>query len=179
MSVRKVILFISMSIDGYLATKDDGLDWLSVVEKKGEDYGHSAMSESADTYIVGRKTYDIVKSLCNGKFPPAEQYDCYVLTREKRTEENGVSFYNGNIEQLISKLKKQPGKHIYCDGGGQVVKLLMDNNLIDEYIISIIPVFLGEGKRLFLGGVPQLPARLLSHKAYDTGLVQLRYEKKE
>jgi dihydrofolate reductase len=172
---RKLIVYISMSLDGFLATKDDGLDFLSMVEKEGEDYGYAAFNETVDTYIVGRKTYEIVLNLTGGGFPAAKQHQCFVITRQKREPENGVTFYNGPIEDLIKDLKGKPGKNIYCDGGGQIVKLLTDQNLIDEYIISIIPILLGDGKRLFIGETTTIPLQLLDCKKYDTGLVQLRY----
>jgi dihydrofolate reductase len=177
MSERKVILYISMSVDGFLATKDDDLSWLSIVEKEGEDYGYGALTESADTYIVGRKTYEVVLNLTNGVFSQADQYDCYVITREERKSENGITFYNGDMETLIQQLKQKEGGNIYCDGGGQIVKLLMEKNLIDEYIISVIPVMLGDGKRLFLGENDKISLKAKSSKYFETGLVQLRYEK--
>lgn len=175
MTERKVVLYICMSLDGFIATKDDDLSWLSIVEKKGEDYGYAAFNETVDAYIVGRKTYDKVLELTGGVFPQAEQHECYVITRSDRESENGVTFYSGDISELITKLKKQKGKNIYCDGGSQVVKLLMDANLIDEYIVSIIPILLGEGKRLFLGGTPQIKLKALPSKGFDTGLVQIHY----
>lgn len=172
---RKLILYISMSLDGYLATENDDLSWLSVVEKEGEDYGYNDFVSSVDTYIVGRKTYDKILDLTGGDFPAAKNNKCYVITRLERESKNEVKFYNGDIEVLIKNLKSQIGNNIYCDGGAEIVKLLMSKNLIDEYIISIIPVFLGNGKRLFLGGTPTEKLNLLSTKNYDTGLVQLHY----
>jgi dihydrofolate reductase len=177
MSERKVILYISMSVDGFLATKDDDLSWLSIVEKEGEDYGYGALTASVDTYIVGRKTYEVVLNLTNGVFSQADQYDCYVITREERKPENGITFYNGDMETLIHELKQKEGGNIYCDGGGQIVKLLMEKNLIDKYIISVIPVMLGDGKRLFLGGNDKIRLKAQLSKYFDTGLVQLIYEK--
>lgn len=179
MSKRKLILYISMSLDGFIATHDDDLSWLSVVQKEGEDYGYVAFNETVDTYLVGRKTYDVVMKLTGGVFPQADQHTCYVLTREARKSENGVMFYNGNVDDLITLLKAEDGKNIYCDGGAEVVKLLMDKNLIDEYIISVIPVLLGDGKRLFKGGTPQIDLKAMPSKQYDTGLVQLHYVKAE
>lgn len=172
--MRKLIVFISMSLDGFLATEDDGLDWLQKVEKEGEDYGYADFTSEVDTYIVGRRTYDIVKDLEG--YNPATKYDrCYVITRQEIPTENNVIFYNGDIQKLIADLKKQPGKNIYCDGGGQIVQLLMQHNLIDEYIVSVIPTILGSGKRLFLGGTPAIDIELLRSQQYDTGLVQLHY----
>ncbi|MEM9931348.1 MAG: dihydrofolate reductase family protein, partial [Bacteroidota bacterium] len=133
---RKVILYISMSLDGYLATKDDGLDWLSVVEREGEDYGYADFTKNVDTYIVGRTTYETVKQLLGGDFPQAQQYDCYVLTRQSLTPEPGITFYGGDLRDLIQRLKSELGKNIYCDGGATVVKLFAEHDLIDEYIIS-------------------------------------------
>jgi dihydrofolate reductase len=101
-----------MSLDGFIATKDDGLDWLSIVEKEGEDYGYATLNKRVDTYIVGRKTYDTVLKLTGGHFPQAETMDCYVLTRQERKNEQGVTFYSGDISELIQGLKKKEGTDI-------------------------------------------------------------------
>jgi dihydrofolate reductase len=112
-------------------------------------------------------------------FPQAKEHKCYIITRQEREREEGVTFYNGKIETLIGELKSVEGKNIYCDGGGQIVKLLMEKNLIDEYIVSIIPVILGEGKRLFLGDSPFIKLKTLPPKSYETGLIQLHYQKED
>ena len=143
-----------MSLDGFLAMGHKLISWFSVVEKEGEDYGYVEFNKTADTYIVGRKTYDTVLKL------------------------TGVTFYNGDIEELINGLKSEDGKDIYCDGGGQIVKLLMEKNLIDEYRVSVIPIILGDGKRLFKGGTPMINLKTLPSKQYESGLMHLRYKKK-
>ncbi|OBX25116.1 dihydrofolate reductase [Gelidibacter algens] len=174
---RKLILYISMSLDGYIATIDDDLSWLSVVEKEGEDYGYAEFNRTVDTYIVGRITYETVLRLTGGVFPPAQHHQCYVLTRQEVQSENGIIFYNGDIEDLINRLKSDTGKNIYCDGGGQIVKLLMEKNLIDEYRVSVIPILLGHGKKLFNGGTPIINLKALPSKQFESGLIHLRYEK--
>lgn len=179
MNERKVILYISMSLDGFLATKEDDISWLSLVEKEGEDYGYASFTKKADTYLVGRKTYDVICNLMHGEFPQASQYKCFVLTREVRKNENGITFYSGPIEDLIAQLKSVKGKNIYCDGGAQIVKLLMDKNLIDEYIISVIPIILGEGKPLFTNRETPLQLKAKGCTCFDSGLIQLHYEKIE
>lgn len=166
-----------MSVDGYISTPDDDLSWLEQVQLEGEDYGYSDMQNRCDTYIVGRKTYDVVCSLCGGTFPQSELFECYVITREERPPENGVLFYNGDVDDLIASLKEKEGKDIYCDGGGQVIQLLMKQHLIDEYIISVIPTFLGDGKRLFIGETPPQNLTLMGAEAYKSGLVQLKYKR--
>ena len=177
METRKVILYISMSVDGFLATKDNDLSWLSIVEKEGEDYGYGAFTNQVDTYIVGRKTYDIIKGLLGGDFPQAKQYECYVITRQSLENDDGVQFYNGDISELIARLKAKSGGHIYCDGGAEIVQMLMKQNLIDEYIISVIPIMLGEGIRLFKGGIDKISLKAKPSTYFESGLVQLHYEK--
>ncbi|MCB9235060.1 MAG: dihydrofolate reductase [Bacteroidia bacterium] len=174
MKTRKVILFISMSLDGFIATSDDDLSWLDRMQVEGEDYGYQALIQQVDTYIVGRKTYSKVVDML-GKFPQQGQFDCYILTRQEIPSQPNLTFYQGNVADLIHKLRQKPGKHIYCDGGGEIVKLFMDHDLIDEYIISVIPTLLGEGKRLFRGGTAPRHIRLVDSKTYPSGLVQLKY----
>ncbi|MEQ8926816.1 MAG: dihydrofolate reductase family protein [Fulvivirga sp.] len=174
MSEVKVFLYIAMSLDGFIAGDNDDISWLDAMDKEGEDYGYTEFTKSIDKYIVGNTTYKVVKKML-GEFPQSKQYDCYVLSRSKSGKEDGVTFYNGDIPELIESLKKKGGKNIYCDGGGQVVHELMKHDLIDEYIISIIPTILGNGKRLFLGGTSPLNIELVSSKSYETGLVQIHY----
>ena len=173
---RKVVLFISMSLDGYVATKDDDLSFLETVQVEGEDYGYSAFTSTIDTYIIGRKTYDVVTKLLDGKFPQADQFQCYIITRQSIPNQDNITFYNGDIETLISDLRSKPGKHIYCDGGPQIVKLLLDKVLIDELIISVVPVLLGDGKKLFESGIPYHQLKHIETKSYDSGLVQIKYQ---
>lgn len=168
-----------MSLDGFLAGENDDISWLEMVNMEGEDYGYFDFIKTVDTYIVGRKTYEVVTKLLNGKFPQADQFKCYVITTKDLPEENGVEFYNGDVKMLIDKIQSEEGKDIYCDGGGKVVQLLLQQGLIDELIISVIPIILGKGKRLFLGDTPSFKLKALPTKHYDSGLIQLRYEKKE
>ncbi|QZE14478.1 dihydrofolate reductase family protein [Halosquirtibacter laminarini] len=175
--MRKVVLFIAMSIDGYIATEDHDLTWLNIAEKEGEDYGYKALYDQADTYIVGRKTYDIICSFTDGKLPQAENMDCYILTKQDIPSQNNITFYNQDLETLISKLKQKEGKTIVCDGGSEVVKLLMEKNLIDEYIITVIPTILGSGIPLFKGGIDPIKIKAQPSKYFDNGVVQLHYTK--
>ncbi len=168
-------LYISMSLDGFIATSNHDLSWLDIVAQEGEDYGYAAFTQNIQAYIVGRKTYEVVLGLTGGVFPQAQQYDCYVLTRQDLKGEDGVQLYDGDLAALVGRLK-QEGKNIYCDGGGGVVQALMQLNLIEEYIISIIPMILGDGIRLFRGGLAERKRlELLNTKTFETGLVQLHY----
>lgn len=171
-----MILYVSMSLDGYLATDDDDLSWLDTVEREGEDYGYAEVMSTVDTYIVGRKTYEKILDMV-GHLPQAEKMECYIITRQERLPEKNVIFYNDDIVHLIEELKREEGQTIMCDGGAEIIKELMKTKLIDEFIISIIPLVLGEGKRLFKGGVPYQDLALINCTSFDSGLVQLHYVK--
>jgi dihydrofolate reductase len=173
---RQLILYIAMSLDGYIAKDEDNLDFLSVVESPGEDYGYSAFQQEIDTLIWGRKTYDKVQSF--GIEFPHKDKRCIVLSNSKKGRDENVEFFGGNLKTLISELKQEKGKNIYCDGGGEVVYGLLKDALIDRMIISIIPHLVGNGVRLFKNGRPEQKLKLTKSITFPSGLVQLWYEKR-
>lgn len=172
---RKLVLYISMSLDGYIATKDNSLDFLSLVEQEGEDYGYNEFVKSVDTVIIGRKTYE--KVIAMGYNYPHTDKAVYILTRTAKPSIGNFMYYTDNLSQLVSDLKSKRGKNIYCDGGAEIANELMKNNLIDEYIISVIPILLGEGIKLFNDGRPEQRLELLSTKQFAKGLTQLHYKR--
>ena len=175
MNDRKLLLYISMSLDGYLAGPEDDLSWLDPFGSEEVDYGYYDFISQVDTYIVGRRTYDVVMGLV-GEFAQADQFYCYVLTRHEIENTSNITFYKGDVQELINEIRKREGKHIYCDGGAQVVKLLLEEGLIDEMTISVIPVLLGGGTRLFLDGIRRGKLEKVGVKEYDDGVVQLKYK---
>lgn len=171
---RKLILYIAMSLDGYIAKPNDDLSFLSVVEKEGEDYGHADFVSTIDTVIMGRKTYDWVTKQVD--FPHAEK-NAFILTRTARPRIGNTVFYTGALSDLVRKLKVEEGQNIFCDGGAEVVNELLMNDLIDEFIISVIPVLVGNGIKLFKDGRPEQKLKLVSVKSFDTGLTQLHFKR--
>ncbi len=171
---RKLILYIAMSLDGYIAKADGNIDFLSVVEKAGEDYGFADFLQGIDTIIWGRKTFDKVLSFGIGI--PHKDKNVYVISRS-RTGNHEHAVYHPDAVQLIRELKDQEGKDIYCDGGGEIVFELLKHNLIDCLIVSVIPHLLGDGIKLFRDGRPELGLILKRSISYPSGLVQLWYDK--
>jgi dihydrofolate reductase len=171
---RKLILYIAMSLDGFIAKTDGDISFLSAVEKEGEDYGYSKFIESVDTIILGRKTYDKILSM-GFDLPYYGNRSVYVLTRSSQPDSGTIQYYSGNLPDLISHLKSVEGKNIYCDGGAETVHQLIQNDLIDEVIVSIIPVLLGDGICLFKGGSQEKKLQLMSEKSFEKGLVQIHY----
>jgi len=177
--MRKLSLFIATSLDGYIAKPDDDLSFLSIVEKEGEDYGYAQFNKSIDTIIVGRKTYDyVLKEIGPSHYDNGER-DVYVITRTEKPDTGKTIFYTESLSQLVKQLKAKEGKNIYCDGGAEVINELLSNDLIDELIISIIPILVGNGVKLFKDGRPEQELELVNSKAFDTGLVQLYYKRKK
>lgn len=174
---RKLILFIACSLDGFIAETDGGLGWLDMVTTEGEDYGYSKIVAQTDTFILGRKTYD--KVLTFGMPFPHDDRQTYVITRTAKISDNNLNFYNGSLSGLLNTLQASPGKDIHLDGGGELIKAFMQENLIDEYIISIIPTLLGSGIPLFVASEkPRIDLQLIDTKTFPSGLVQLHYKKK-
>ncbi|MFN3848719.1 MAG: dihydrofolate reductase family protein [Spirosomataceae bacterium] len=172
---RKLILYIAMSLDGYIAQPNDNLDFLSIVEKEGEDYGYNDFIQTIDTVIVGRKTYDKVLSM-GYDFPHADK-ESYIITRTQRPPIGNITFYTEDLKTLVENLKAKEGKNIFCDGGAEIVNELLKHNLIDEFYISIIPIMIGSGTPLFKDERPETNLKLISTKAYEKGLVQLHYSR--
>lgn len=171
---RKVILYIAASLDGYIAKPNDDLAFLDIVQKEGEDYGYGEFIQTVDTVIIGRKTYEWI--IAHVPEFVHDDKDTYVITRNARQDVGKVKFYSGNLKALISKLRAEEGKNIFCDGGAEIVNELLKDKLIDEIVISIIPILLGDGTKLFKDGRPEQGMLLLSTKQFEKGLVQLHYK---
>jgi dihydrofolate reductase len=107
---RKLIVYIAMSLDGFIATKDDDLSFLSMVEKEGEDYGYARFMETIDVVILGRRTYDKVLSM---GFVPHPDKEVFVLSRTEKEKEGSATFYNGSLKELVQSIRQKEGKHIF------------------------------------------------------------------
>jgi dihydrofolate reductase len=172
--MKKLILYIAMSLDGFIAGPDDDLSFLSAVEQEGEDYGYARFCETVDTIIIGRKSYEKVITMC-GQYPHSDK-QVYVITRTPQPSENNIHFFSGDLKELVQQLKATGTKNIYCDGGGEIARLLLHQGLIDEMILSIIPVILTAGTALFAGLSSKNPLTLIGAESFKSGLVQLHYQ---
>lgn len=176
--MRTLSIFIATSLDGYIAKPNDDLSFLKLVEKEGEDYGYAAFTQTIDTIILGRKTYDWVHKEVGPSHYDNGDRDVYVITRTERPAVGRTTFYTGNLVELVRQLKTQEGKNIYCDGGAEIINELLKYDLIDEFIISIVPVLVGNGTRLFKDNRPEQELELVSAKSFETGLTQLHYKRR-
>lgn len=145
----KVILYISMSLDGYIADDAGGIGWLGGRDPLYEgDYGYEAFFRGIDTVVMGWNTYwQVETQLAPGEWPYREK-ETYVLTHRRLPDRAGIHFSQGPAGELISALRKQG--NVWICGGGNLVGQMLD--LIDEFHLSVMPVLLGGGVRLFPEG---------------------------
>ncbi|MHA1561229.1 MAG: dihydrofolate reductase family protein [Promethearchaeota archaeon] len=171
--MRKIVLYIASSLDGYIARKNGEVDWLDDFNNTGEDYGYYKFYDSIDVTLMGNKTYKTSMSL--GDFPYKDKKN-YVFTKQNILPQAGyVKFINNNIVSFTKELKTQKGKDIWLIGGTQINELFFNNEIIDELILTVMPVTLGNGIPLFTESVKQLKFKLNSNKSYGNGVVQLHY----
>lgn len=148
---RKVVLNIACSLDGYIATKEDSLEWLFDVDGQEEaNKGIAEFDQTVDTVIMGRRTFDWVMEEMKGENPYKDKMT-YVYSHHQEIFEN-IQYTQEEPVKLINMLRKQKGKNIWLMGGGLVIRDFLEAGLVDELIITVAPVLLGEGIRLFKEG---------------------------
>lgn len=172
--MRKVKLYIASSLDGYIASKDGGIDWLF----SDADYGYAKFYNSIDTILVGRKTYD--QSLTLDEYPYKGK-KVYIFTRkvegENKKNTYDVEYIDEDISDFVRHLIQQPvgKKDIWLLGGGEIVSIFLNADLIDEIILSVHPIILGKGISLFSNIKKRVNLRLLKSIPFESGLLQLYY----
>lgn len=169
---RKIVLFIAQSLDGFIATKEDSLDWLFKVEGEG-DNGYSEFYETIDTILIGKRTYDWIMNQVKGQFP-YQNKDCYVFTRSPLDDTANVKFVNEDIVSFTNNLKKQDGKNIWMVGGGEILHTFLKEKMVDELILTIAPTIIGDGIPLFKTGDYQLDLYLKGTRTFNQ-FVELHY----
>jgi len=162
-------VYIAASLDGFIARPDGGLDWLSAVERPGEDYGYKAFFDSVDVLVMGRKTYDV--ALGFNPWPYGKKR-CIVVTHAPPAAKLGETFHSGPLSSLMDQLSREGVRRIYVDGGA-LIRSFLAEGLVDDVTLSVIPVLLGAGLPLFGGAERRLT--LVSSRPFPSGLVQLRY----
>ena len=163
---RKIVLYTAVSLDGYIAKKNDSLDWLHASETEGDDNGFQEFYDTIDTVLVGRRTYDQV-ILHHPDEPPFEDKECYVFSRSVSGTEDNAKFVNEDIVEFTKKLKETDGGNIWMVGGGEALKPLLEAKLVDEFMLQVTPVILGEGIPLFIHGDYGMRLSLIDMKRYN------------
>lgn len=171
---RKIIVNLATSADGYIARPDGDIDWLTSRPKPKGFYGMGTFMKSIDTMLIGRKTYEVSLTL-GGKFDSTSRTFVFSRHAPPANAPRGVEFVSGAIGPFVSRLREQPGKDIWLMGGGELIASFLDEQAIDEFVLSVVPVFIGDGIPLIARRHRHVPLDLLSTERFEDGVVQLRY----
>jgi dihydrofolate reductase len=164
-------VFIATSLDGFIARPDGSIDWLSIVERAGQDYGYGDFFASVDTLLVGRKTYETALG-----FPswPWSGKRVIVLTRGARQPVQDEELWSGEPTSIARRLEERGAKHVYVDGG-DVIRQFLAARVVHDVTVSTVPILIGRGVRLFGDLAEDVRLELVESRAFDSGLVRSRY----
>jgi len=175
---RKITVYIATSADGFIARADGSVDWLDRPRSKG-DYGMGAFYKSIDTILWGRKTCDMAlgfqkKGVSRSAFDTKVKN--YVFTRSLQSPAPaGVEFVSEPIKSFATGLREKQGKDIWIMGGASIIASFLDEGEIDDFMIHVIPTFIGEGIPLIAPSRRTVPLKLISCTKFPDGVVKLHY----
>jgi dihydrofolate reductase len=170
--MRKIIYYGATSADGYIARPDGGVEWLERPRPKG-NYGMAAFYKSVDAVLMGRNTYDVARRFGHESYPGKQNY--VFSHKRRRTAAPHVEFVREPVEDFARRLRSSKGKNIWLVGGAQLAASFLDAGHLDELIVHVIPVLIGEGIPLLQPRHRSLPLELLNTRAYPDGVVRLHY----
>jgi dihydrofolate reductase len=172
---RRIIVHIATSADGYIARPDGNLEWLTSRPAPKGFYGIGAFERTIDTELFGRKTFDA--SLELGATFGGKRRICVFSRRPPPPSlPRNVEFVSDPVDRFVERLRGEKGKNIWMMGGGDLIASFLDAGAIDEFIISIVPVFIGEGIPLIAPRHREQKLKLRSVKPFPDGLVQVHYD---
>lgn len=177
--MAKVVLYIAMSLDGYIADHVGNVDWLGGDGSSPEEAGsYPEFYQSIGTIVLGYTTYhQIVTELFVDKWVYDDKIS-YVITHKEKESTDNIIFTNTNPVDLINELKTKDTGDIWICGGAKIVNPLIENDVIDIYCISIIPTILGDGVRLFSKHEKEHPLMFVSSREYN-GIVDVVYKRRK
>lgn len=170
--MRKVILGVAVSLDGFIEGPDGEYDWCFT----DQDYGMTAFLKNVDAIFFGRKSYEVMMRA--GSPPGGNLWDGmknYVFSNTLKTPLKDARIVNGDVKAEVIRIKSQAGKDIWLFGGASLAGSLLNEGLIDELWLAVHPILLGKGKPLFTDLNGRIKTELVSSRAYKTGLVSLIY----
>lgn len=172
---RKIIVYIATSADGFIARLDDSVDWLNT--RNSGDYGIGAFFKTIDTILWGHKTYGVGLEMNEGGLGVyGSSIKNYVFShRPPKKHAPDVEFVKEPINEFAKRLRASPGKDIWMMGGGGIIASFLDAGEIDEFIIHVVPTFIGEGIPLIAPKHRLVPLKLLSVRDYPDGVLRVHY----
>jgi dihydrofolate reductase len=170
--MKRVVLGVGISLDGYIARPDGSVDFLFMPK----DYSMAPFFRRIDVAVMGRKTYEMGLKQSGGSIPNSGM-KYYVFSRSLDVGERGGVTFVKEPRELIGTLRKAKGKDIWLMGGGELTRAFLKEDLVDELYLGVVPVLIGAGILAFPSGFPQREFKLVENKTYSRGLIALRYER--
>ncbi len=172
-------VYIATSLDGYIASSNGSLEWLNHFPNPTDsDYGYHEFMDGIDAIVMGRKTFDIVSSFSTWPYSKKVFVLSHSLKDIRPDLVDQVELVSGDLNAIVKKLQQAGYHNLYIDGG-QTIQSFLKKNLIDELIISKIPILLGGGIPLFSAEHPMLQFDHCSTEVFEGGLVKSHYKKFE
>ena len=171
---RKVIAHLAASADGFIAGPGGDLDWLTSRPAPKGFYGMNAFMKTIDTMLLGRKTFEASLRL-GAKFDSTSRTIVFSHHPPPSNAPPRVEFASGAIGPFVSRLRDEAGKDIWLMGGGELIASFLDEQALDEIVVSVVPVFIGDGIPLIARRHRHVPLVLQSVERFDDGMVQLHY----
>ena len=174
----QVSVYIAVSVDGFIARQDGGLDWLPRGGEDGEDYGYHAFMDSIDAMLMGRKTFETVLSF--GEWPYGDT-PVTVLSRTLTSADiplelrETVSVTGGAPTDVLAELAEAGVRHVYLDGG-KTIQGFLTGGLVDRLIITTVPVLIGSGVPLFGPMISDIRLEHFETRSFPSGMVQTTYD---
>jgi dihydrofolate reductase len=171
--MRKVILNVAVSLDGFIEGPNGEYDWCFT----DQDYGMPDFFKRIDALFIGRKSYEVLQGMETGdnSFPKMKEY---VFSNTLQAVKGDAILVSGDIITAVQNIKKEPGKDIWLFGGASLTTALMNAGLVDEFSLAIHPILLGKGKPLFNDIAGRIQLQLTDTKTYSSGLVIMAYDVK-
>ena len=178
MKKRRIIVHIATSADGYIARPDGNIEWLTDRPAPKGFYGINTFMRTIDTTVFGRKTYDAGVQM-GATFDGKMRTVVFSRRPAPPAAPQGVEFTSEPVGRFVSRLREAPGKNVWLMGGGDLIASFLDEGAIDEFFISVVPVFIGQGIPLIAPRHRHVPLQLRATKSFPDGIVQLHYEVKK
>jgi dihydrofolate reductase len=170
--MRKIILQVAVSLDGFIEGPNGEYDWCFT----DQDYGMADFLERIDSVFYGRKSYELTQSMAdNGEMPAFPKLKEYVFSTTMKEAKPDVVLINSDVEAQVKRIKTEPGKDIWLFGGASLTASLMNTGLVDEMSLAVHPIVLGAGKPLFGQTTGRTQLKLVNTNPYPSGLVMLTY----
>jgi dihydrofolate reductase len=170
--VREVVLYITASLDGFIADSSGSVDWLEGAE--GEDYGYRALMDSVDSVLQGSHTYLETMNLVD-EDPYAGKTNYVFTSRDDLPVFGAPTFVHEDPAAFVASLKAEPGGRIWLIGGGELASALVSEGLVDEVDLFVQPIVLGDGIPLWRPPLQERRLELLECRRWPGNLAELRY----